>query len=272
MKMKFPNEIQWMQTSSYETRLFALTVAAMTVNTWLILNLAETKQSSGRGYQVSWRASKLFQPVETAEDAQISAQLMSPESSMNDYPLVVFLHGAGERGNDNLRQLQNLPGQLASPGWRSRYPCFVLAPQCPSGSYWSQHMQELESLIERVADEHDIDRSRIYLTGLSMGGFGSWELAARRPEMFAAVVPICGGGDPDWAPQLTDIPIWAVHGDADKSVAVGYTREMIAAIRHQGGSPRYTELSGVGHNSWTQSYRDPEGVIPWMFSQKKSSE
>jgi predicted peptidase len=219
-----------MQSPSYETRLIALTIAVTTVNTWLILNLSEPNPSSGHKYQVSWRAFRLFQPVETTEDTGLAARLMSPHSNVRKQPLVVFLHGAGERGHDNLRQLQNLPEQLALPTFRKRFPCFVLAPQCPSGSYWSQHMDELETLIERVADEHPVDRSRIYLTGLSMGGFGSWELAARRPDLFAAVIPICGGGDPEWASQLSDVPIWAVHGDADEAVSVDYTRTMIAAI------------------------------------------
>lgn len=259
-----------MQSPSYETRLIALTIAVTTINTWLILNSSESKPASQRHFRVSWRAFKLYQSIDTTEAVRIPARLMSPPTSERQQPLLVFLHGAGERGHENLRQLQNLPEQLASHAWRARFPCYVLAPQCPRGSYWSAHMNELESLIDRVAGEHQIDRSRIYLTGLSMGGFGSWELAARRPDLFAAVVPICGGGDPESASNLIDLPIWAVHGDADKSVPVENTRKMIVAIESLGGTPRYTELPGVGHNSWTQSYRDPTGVIPWMFSQKRS--
>lgn len=186
------------------------------------------------------------------------------------YPLLVFLHGAGERGDDNQTQLLGLPEQLVEPDWRASYPCFVLAPQCPRESFWTRHDQELLTLIRGIEQEHPIDHERIYLTGLSMGGYGSWLLAARAPDLFAAVVPICGGGDPDNAARLTNLPIWAVHGDADTTVNVNQTRRMVGAIRSAGGSPRYTELKGVGHNSWTQTYRDPDGVLKWMFEQRNS--
>lgn len=130
-------------------------------------------------------------------------------------------------------------------------------------------MNELEALIERVLDERGANRSRVYLTRLSVGGFGSWELALRRPDLFAAVVPICGGGSPDRAERLVDVPIWAVHGDADRSVPVEHSREMIDAIRKAGGNSRYTELPGVGHDCWTRTYAERDGVIAWMFQQKK---
>jgi predicted peptidase len=103
-----------------------------------------------------------------------------------------------------------------------------------------------------------------------MGGYGSWELATRMPDRFAAVVPICGGGDEHWADHLVNVPIWAWHGDADPAVPVERSRKMIEAIKQSGGHPKYTELKGVGHNSWTPAYSDPEGPIPWMFEHVKS--
>jgi predicted peptidase len=105
-----------------------------------------------------------------------------------------------------------------------------------------------------------------------MGGYGSWDLAARRPELFAAVVPICGGGDEHAAERLLKTPIWAVHGDADTAVPVERSRRMIEAIKAAGGQPKYSELPGVGHNSWTPAYSDPEGVLPWMFEQVRTEE
>jgi len=114
-----------------------------------------------------------------------------------------------------------------------------------------------------------IDKRRVYLTGLSMGGFGSWELAMRRPNLFAAVAPVCGGGDETQAARLKNIPIWAAHGDADTVVWPVRTRAMVDAIKKNGGNVEYTEYPGVGHNSWTPFYSDPEGVIPWLFRQVK---
>ena len=199
----------------------------------------------------------------------LTCRVLRPAMSTSRFPLVVFLHGAGERGHNNVSQLSGLPDQLAEPEMQSRFPCVCLVPQCPSQGSWGQHMDELERLVEHWRADPQVDPCRVYLTGLSMGGFGSWELAARRPELFAAVVPICGGGEPVNARFLTDLPIWAVHGEEDEVVPVSQTRRMIEAVRSAGGEPRYTELPGVGHNSWTPAYRDPDGVIPWMFRQAR---
>lgn len=202
----------------------------------------------------------------------VRLRLMSPDRSeeQTQYPLVLFLHGAGPRGDDNRSHLIEVPARLASRQWRTRYPCFLAAPQCPPGSYWTSQIDVLVSLIEALCERYPIDRRRIYLTGLSMGGFGSWHLAAHRPDLFAAVVPICGGGDPTQAERLADVPLWAVHGAADQVVPVASTRQMIDAIRQAGGDPKYTELPGVGHNCWTETYQDENGPIPWMFRQKRT--
>lgn len=189
------------------------------------------------------------------------------------YPVVLFLHGAGERGDDNTRQLLYLPELMAASENQEKYPCFLIAPQCPSNQWWTSRRGTSEQIAIAVAALEDTlanfpcDTKRIYLTGLSMGGFGSWSLAARQPERFAALVPICGGGSPESAEQLKAIPIWAFHGDKDSVVPVTTTRTMVEAIRAAGGDPKYTELEGVGHDSWTPAYGDPAGVIPWMFEQ-----
>jgi predicted peptidase len=128
-------------------------------------------------------------------------------------------------------------------------------------------MPDLESLVDHMRTLPSVDPQRVYLTGFSMGGYGAWGLAARRPDLFAAVVPICGGGDPRWGQALAAVPIWAVHGADDDVVPVRGSRDMIAAIRLAGGQPRYTELPGVRHDSWPQTYGDPQGVVPWMFDQ-----
>lgn len=201
------------------------------------------------------------------------------------YPLVLFLHGAGERGSDNTSQLKYLPTWLAEPAWRQQFPCFVIAPQCRSEHRWSafnwsdkkssplaaEPTTDLAAAIaalERVCESEPVDPDRVYLTGLSMGGYGSWELAARMPERFAAVAPICGGGDEAQAAKLADLPIWCFHGGADRVVPVERSRSMIDAIEAAGGKPKYTEFPGVGHDSWTPAYRD-SGLLEWLFAQRR---
>ncbi len=199
-------------------------------------------------------------------------RLLKPEyiKSGRKYPLVIFLHGAGERGTDNQIQLQSLPTLLAQPAYRKKHPCFLVVPQCPTQQSWQQQFPALLEIIDKVMQENPIDKRRIYLTGYSMGAYGTWSLAALRPDLFAAAVPVAGGGDVQTAHQLIDLPIWAIHGNADKAVPVSQSREMIKAIRQAGGSPNYTELKGIGHNCWQQAYTNPNGILPWMFKQKKT--
>ena len=205
------------------------------------------------------------------------------------YPLVYFLHGAGERGDDPKKLLVHFPVQMAKPEWREKYPCFLVMPQCRSDKLWmNQHWSEkdFKTLDEEPNDQMEmasaildvwlknplIDMDRVYLTGLSMGGFGSWELAMRRPELFAALAPVCGGGDESKADRIKDIPIWTAHGDADRVVWPIRSRRMVEAVKKAGGDIKYTEYPGVGHNSWTRFYADPEGVVPWMFDQRRSND
>jgi predicted peptidase len=201
------------------------------------------------------------------------------------YPLVVFLHGATERGDDNRAQIKHLGELMASAEYRRRYPCFLVAPQCRSERLWVEtprafdrsaprqrpgpQMQVVIDILDSLVAEFPVDCRRLYLTGLSMGGYGSWDLGTRLADRWAAVAPICGGGDELYADQLVGIPVWAWHGDADDVVPVRKSRSMVEAIRRAGGEPRYTELAGVGHDSWTPAYSDPQGVIPWMFAQRK---
>ena len=193
---------------------------------------------------------------------------------------MVFLHGAGERGNDNQAQLTYLPKQFLKANHLRDRPCHVLAMQCPKREQWAPYqtrvstprpplpaMQAVIAAIKKVIAEEDIDHARVYLTGLSMGGYGSWDLAARHPDWFAAVVPICGGGQVTNAKQLTDVPIWAFHGEDDRVVPESESRRMVEAIRAAGGTPAYTNLPGVDHGSWHFAY-GPRGAMEWMFAQR----
>ncbi|MDA0811892.1 MAG: GDSL-type esterase/lipase family protein [Verrucomicrobia bacterium] len=205
------------------------------------------------------------------------------------YPLVLFLHGAGERGDDNRIQTAHFPTLFKEEGFRKRFPCFLIAPQCRTDQRWTQTSWEdtsppsskvpttaqmdvaIQALLTTL-DGNPIDRSRIYLTGLSMGGYGSWDLAVRKSDWFAAVAPICGGGDADLAHRLTTTPVWAYHGDVDWVVPVRRSRDMIAAIRQSGGIPRYTEVPGRGHDSWVPAYSDNSNhLLTWMFQQRLAS-
>ena len=211
----------------------------------------------------------------------LAPAVVEPETT---YPLVLFLHGAGERGtNPRVIQKHFFPA-IGSEENRAKYPCFVIAPQCRPNEWWfgarwvqgvglvrteepSDMLKMALGIVDETIREQPVDPTRLYLTGLSMGGFGSWDLADRQPERWAAVVPICGGGDETTAGRLVNVPIWAVHGDADPIVPVDTSRTMIEVIRAAGGNPKYTELRGVGHDSWTPAYADL-GVIPWMFEQR----
>jgi predicted peptidase len=201
------------------------------------------------------------------------------------YPLVVFLHGAGERGNDNVLQLKYLPARLAVTAARERHPCFVLAPQCRMDERWvdvswaektstpqaaepTTDLRAVMAMLEAVLNDEAIDLDRVYLTGISMGGFGTWDLASRMPDRFAAILPICGGGDERTAARIAGIPTWVAHGDADKAVPVERSRSMVKAIEAAGGRPKYVEMPGVGHDAWTPIYRDP-AVLDWLFAQRR---
>jgi predicted peptidase len=214
-------------------------------------------------------------------------RLLKPNSldPQQKYPLVVFLHGAGERGDDNALQLVHGARTLADEAMRRRHPAFVVFPQCPAEKKWievpwdrSSHkspadpgetMHSLFALIDALAKEFPIDQSRVYGVGLSMGGYGVWDILQRKPELFAAAIPICGGGDPAYADKLTSTPVWAFHGDIDPAVPVGRSREMINALETAGGRPIYTEYEQVGHDSWTQTF-DNRLVWDWLFAQRKA--
>ena len=200
-------------------------------------------------------------------------------------PLILFLHGAGERGNDNAIQLRHGVPAINSYIQKKGIPAIVIAPQCPAGMKWvdvpwneaahtmpatpSKPMKAVRALLEQTLNELPVDRSRIYISGISMGGFGTWDYLQRNPELFAAGLPICGGGDTAEASKLVNTPIWTFHGDQDKSVITQRSRDMEQAIKKAGGSLiKYTEYPGVGHNSWTQTYANDE-VLDWLFAQKK---
>ncbi|HYG02214.1 MAG TPA: prolyl oligopeptidase family serine peptidase [Chryseosolibacter sp.] len=227
--------------------------------------------------------------IYTSSGDSLPYRLLKPVNpqSFDKFPLVIFLHGAGERGNDNEAQIKHIRELFLDEKYRGKYPCYLVAPQCPKGKWWadftgnsenatlsknpSDPMKMVITLIEKIIVEYPIDESRIYITGLSMGGYGTWDLIARYPQKFAAAVPICGGGDVKTASQIQHIPLWAFHGAKDKIVIPSQSRRMIKALQDAGGLPGYSEYPDVEHNSWVYAYREPH-LMHWLFKQKKGDE
>ncbi len=179
------------------------------------------------------------------------------------WPLMVFLHGAGERGTDIGMVAAHGPPLLIDQG--HDFPCVVVSPQC-SASWWDS--AALEAFIHDLLASYRIDPDRVYLTGLSMGGYATWDLAVRHPGTYAAVVPVCGAGDPSLAYRLRDLPLWAFHGALDTTVPVAGTLDMITAIEQAGGNPRVTIYPDLGHDVWTITYAS-DGLYAWLFAQHR---
>ncbi len=189
------------------------------------------------------------------------------------YPLILTLHGAGERGDgDKKLDLVNVHGvgRYISEGTMN-LSAIVLCPQCPEGRVWNQHVFALDSLVEEVASSYSVDRERISITGLSMGGFGTWEMAMTYPEKYAAFAPICGGGMSWRTTALSGKRIWAFHGNADTVVPLNNSVDMVAGARKNGADVRFTIFDGVGHNSWESAYEDTR-VVDFLLSCSLSDE
>jgi predicted peptidase len=207
------------------------------------------------------------------------------------YPLMLTLHGAGERGNDNASQLlHDFNAMWAEDRFQDPHPFFVVAPQCPADGQWvnvpwslgsydadksdfSGPMKAVVAILDVLAGEFNIDAGRIYVSGISMGGYAAWFLAMKYPHRFAAIVPVCGGADPRKAASLSDLPIWTFHAEDDGTVPVQGTREMVAALQAAGNGVIYTEYPmalGVNHESWIPAGKTPE-LVPWIFRQSRST-
>ena len=184
-----------------------------------------------------------------------------------DWPLIVFLHGSGERGADlSLVRREGLPQRLDEG---LELPAVVLSPQCPDGQVWAQQYPAVMALIDAVTERVGIDPDRVVLTGLSLGGAGIVHLAATHPERFAALAPICG----PWTfyyvtPEVARLPLWAFHGEDDPVVSVDDSRKLVARVRELGGEARLTTYPGVGHGAWRPAYAD-EALLEWLLRQRR---
>lgn len=185
------------------------------------------------------------------------------------WPLMLFLHGAGERGDD--LQLVKTHGPPRIVENRQGFPFILVSPQCSEGGWWTdeEQLEFLEALLKTILAEYRIDIHRIYLTGLSMGGYGTWSLALRNPQLFAAIAPICGGGDPGQVCRIKKVPVWVFHGARDAVVPVAEAEKMVQALKVCGGNVRFTVYPEAGHDAWTKTYNNPE-LYQWFLQHRKS--
>ena len=180
------------------------------------------------------------------------------------WTLVIFLHGAGERGSNV--QLVRKNGLTQTLEQRGAVPYVMIAPQCPANTGWN--VGTLDKLLDQVLADYRVDKKRVVLTGLSLGGFGTWSWSGEHPERFAGLVPICGGGKSDKAAALKGMPIWAFHGDADSVVKFATGQAIVDAAKAAGADIKFTVYPGVGHNSWGKAYAEPE-LEAWILARKK---
>jgi len=237
-------------------------------------------------YSCQGQERELFQKHSyEGEKGQLPYRLHVPDiENGRTYPLILYFHGAGERGTDNEISLKNGVLNFVSDYNLINNPCFILVPQCNKHYRWvetdwnapfhtqpnemSVPMRATKELLSEIIKNYPIDTDRLYVTGLSMGGFATWDIISRFPDMFAAAIAVCGGGDETTAERISHIPIWAFHGSNDKVVLPFRTVNMVDAIRKNGGNAILTIYEGMEHNVWSNTYSNQE-VIDWLFRQRK---
>lgn len=230
----------------------------------------ERKAMGSDSTKGSGQQSKAFKKTVT-KDLSCNYLLFLPEDygeKDKRWPLMLFLHGAGERGNDLNKVKVHGPPKIVEK--KKDFPFIVVSPQCPTGVWWNDKLDVLINLLDEIEAQYDVDAERVYLTGLSMGGFGTWALASKYPDRFAAAAPICGGGMMIMVPSLADMPIWAFHGAKDRVVPVKESEEMVKMIKDRGGNAKLTIYPEAGHDSWTETYNNPK-LYEWFLKHRKTS-
>ena len=264
---------------------------------WMVMAccvaMAAMAASSGRlrAAEPDLRSRLTKETFRNAEGQTLLYRLYVPKDydAKKKYPLILFLHGAGERGNDNERQLTHAQVlRFVSDEVAAQHPCILVAPQCPADQWWGDILLGPKkppaktaapsvnplvlagALLDSLEKKYSIDPERRYVTGLSMGGFGSYTLCLARPDYFAAAVPICGGTDTARAKKMAGVVFWIFHGGADTTVNPDESRNVAKALGAAGAKGKYTEYFGVGHDSWSRAYNEP-GLVEWLFSQSRKA-
>jgi len=191
------------------------------------------------------------------------------QDTKEKWPLMLFLHGAGERGPDLEKLTVHGPPKLIAKEGKT-FPFVVVSPQCPEDGSWSSELQldALDGLLDDILSRYRIDKDRVYLTGLSMGGFGTWGLAFRHPDKFAALAPICGRGNPAKADRIKHVPVWVFHGAKDRAVPPKDSQDMVDALKKLGANVKFTLYPNAEHDSWTETYNNPE-FYAWLLQQRR---
>ena len=249
----------------------------------LLLMLAATAQTTD-AYQKHWL-------VKGKDSLPYRLLLPQDYDATKKYPLIFFMHGSGERGSDNEAQLVHGAKFFIQENVRKQYPAIVVFPQCSSNSYWTNiifnqdstgsnrfvfnaqneptiAMQMANQLLHELIAKYPVQKKKIYIGGLSMGGMGTFDLVARNPGLFAAAFPICGGGDPSTAKKLQKTKWWVFHGAKDDVVPPGYSQQMVEALQAVRAKVKFTLYPDANHNSWDVAFAEP-GLMSWLFAQKK---
>jgi len=224
--------------------------------------IADTVQSSEPNGQIGQQSAKLDRAIKV----QMGYLVYLPEDyeEKGSWPLLLFLHGSGERGTDLQLVKRHGPPKLIEEG--KQFPFIVVSPQCPEGQWWQS--VELTALLDEIVEKYKVDEDRIYVTGLSMGGFGTWSLAAYAPHRLAAIAPICGGGESYWTKRFSHLPVWVFHGAKDKGVPLRRSEEMVESLKKHGGNVKFTVYPEAGHDSWTETYDNPQ-LYDWLLGQER---
>lgn len=256
----------------------------------IILTVSAAAGESNGGYaKVKPERAAVIEKLEagsTTAPAKLPWRIFVPAVPANGakLPLVLFLHGAGRRGADNIGPME-LAWTFITPEAQAKNPCFVIAPQVRDGRRWvdqefnkgsyvadtakiTDEMQSALALVDQLVASRPIDPKRLYVVGQSMGGYGTWDAMIRRPDLWAAGVPICGAGDPTRAASIKDIAIWAWHGENDTMVPVSGSRDMIAALQQAGAKPQYNEIAKGGHGVWNPAFENQK-LYDWLFAQHR---
>lgn len=236
-------------------------------------------------FRLSAQGGEIVSDIFVTEKDTLPFQFISPGNidTMQKYPLVIWLHGKGERGMDNKKQMTLIKNWLPDSLQKEKYKSFLLAPQCSEDRCWS-HYDKLEDkitfdtitpeiqmtlmkLIDSILVQYPIDPNRIYVMGISMGGFGAFDLITRYPDFFAAAVPICGGADPRMADEISKTPVWAFHSDKDKVVDIRHTSLIMSILNDK--NHKFTKLENTGHDAWNKAFKEPD-LLNWLMQNDKN--
>ena len=234
----------------------------------LILSVLLTQSALSQNVIVARQFPKYFK-VEIRKDVYLETNLLlylpdGYDSLDRQWPLLLFLHGSGERGD--MLELVKKNGPPMQIEFGKKFPFIVVSPQCPDDQEWS--VEVLDMLLKEMADRYRVDTDQVWATGLSMGGTGTWELAIAYPDRFAAIVPVCGSADPQFAPVIKNLPIWVFHGQEDEVVPISSEENMVDALKALGSPVKFTAYPDTGHDAWTGAYNDPE-MWEWLQQQHR---